>query len=92
MLGTAWWKCLICIPLFAVVPFAALIGAGRSGASTRPARTGAAAGLVAGAFGAAAYALHGPDDFVPFIAVWYSAAMGLCALVGALLGRRLLQW
>jgi len=92
VLGTAWWSCLICIPLFAAIPFAALIGAARNGAPTSLARTGAAAGLVAGAFGAAAYALHGPDDFVPFIAVWYSAAIGLCALVGALLGRRLLQW
>jgi len=92
VLGTAWWGCLVCVPLFAAVPFAALIGAARNGAPTSLARTGAAAGLVAGAFGAAAYALHGPDDFIPFIAVWYSAAIGLCALVGALLGRRLLQW
>jgi hypothetical protein len=92
VLGTAWWSCLVCVPIFAAVPFAALIGAARNGAPTSPARTGAAAGLVAGAFGVAAYALHGPDDFVPFIAVWYSAAIGLCALVGALLGRRLLQW
>jgi len=92
VLGTAWWSCLVCIPLFAAVPFVALIGAARNGAPTSLTRTGAAAGLVAGAFGAAAYALHGPDDLVPFIAVWYSAAIGLCALVGALLGRRLLQW
>lgn len=92
ILGSAWWDCLVCIPLFAAIPFAALIGAARNGAPTNLARTGAAAGLVAGAFGAAAYALHGPDDFVPFIAVWYSAAIGLCALVGALLGPRLLRW
>ena len=92
VLGTAWLSCLICVPIFAAVPFAALISAARNGAPTSLARTGAAAGLVAGAFGVAAYALHGPDDFVPFIAVWYSAAIGLCALVGALLGRRLLQW
>jgi hypothetical protein len=55
-------------------------------------RTGAIAGLVAGALGATAYAFHRPDDSIPFIAVWYGAMIALCASIGALLGPRLMRW
>lgn len=92
MVGTQWAMCLFCIPLFAVVPFALLIWALRKGAPTNLRRTGAVAGLVAGALGAVAYAFHCPDDSVPFIALWYGGIVGLCALVGAALGPRLLRW
>ena len=90
--GSQWAMCLFCIPLFAVIPFALLIWALRKGAPTNLKRTGAIAGLVAGALGAVAYAFHCPDDSVPFIALWYSGMVGLCALVGAALGPRLLRW
>jgi hypothetical protein len=92
LLGMNWRTCLLCIPLFAAVPFAALIWFLRKGAPTDLKRTGAIAGLVAGALGATAYAFHCPDDSIPFIAVWYGAMVALCALVGALLGPRLLRW
>ena len=92
ILGTEWAMCAFCIPLFAVVPFAALIWALRRGAPTNLRRAGAIAGLVAGALGAVAYAFHCPDDSIPFIALWYGAMVGLCALIGAILGPRLLRW
>lgn len=92
VLGTDWAMCLVCIPLFATVPFALLIWALRKGAPTELARTGAIAGLVAGALGAAAYSLHCPDDSLPFIAIWYSGSIVLCALIGRWLGARLLRW
>jgi len=56
--GPQWAACLICIPLFAVAPFASLIWALRKGAPTNLMRTGAIAGLVAGALGAAVFAFH----------------------------------
>ena len=87
-----WAICLLCIPLFAAVPFVVLIWALRKGAPTDLMRTGAITGFVAGALGAAAYAFHCPDDFLPFIAAWYSAAIAFCAVVGAILGPRLLRW
>ena len=90
--GMQWATCLLCIPLFAVVPFAALIWALRKGAPTNLRRTGAIAGLVAGALGATAYAFHCPDDSVPFIAIWYGTLVALCGAVGAMLGPRLLRW
>jgi hypothetical protein len=90
--GMQWGTCLLCIPLFAVVPFAALIWALRQGAPTNLKRTGAIAGLVAGALGATAYAFHCPGDSIPFVAIWYGAMVAFCALIGAMLGPRLLRW
>ena len=90
--GMQWATCLLCIPLFAVVPFAALIWALRKGAPTDLRRAGAIAGLVAGALGATAYAFHCPDDSVPFIAIWYGTLVALCGVLGAMVGPRLLRW
>jgi hypothetical protein len=90
--GPQWAACLICIPLFAVAPFASLIWALRKGAPTNLMPTGAIAGLVAGALGAAVFAFHHPGGSIPFIALWYGGSILLCALVGAILGSRLLRW
>lgn len=87
-----WILCLICIPLFAVAPFASLIWALRKGAPTNLVRTGGITGLVAGALGAAVFAFHHPGSSVPFIVLWYGGPIVLCALVGAVLGPRLLRW
>lgn len=59
---------------------------------TRPAVVGAAAGLLSGALGGAAYALACRNDGGLFVAVWYGAAMALAAGLGALLGGRTLAW
>jgi hypothetical protein len=85
-------RCLLCIIFFASVPFAALIWAIRQGAPTRLSLTGATAGLVAGGLGAAAYAFSCRSDAIAFIAVCYSAAIAICAFIGAQLGPRLLRW
>ncbi len=92
MMGMRWQTCLLCIPLFAVVPFMALIWALRPGAPPTFARPGAIAGLVAGALGATAYAFHCGDDSLPFIAIWYGGSIALCTFIGAKLGPKLLRW
>jgi hypothetical protein len=92
ILGGPWGTCLICIPIFAVIPFVAFIWALRKGAPTHLAFTGAIAGLVAGALGAAAVVVHQASDAIPFIALWYGGPIALCALLGAILGPRLLRW
>jgi hypothetical protein len=84
--------CLVCIPLFAVAPFASLVWALRRGAPTNLVRAGAIAGLVAGALGAAVFALHHSGGSIPFIAFWYGGPILVCAVVGAVLGPRLLRW
>jgi len=92
MMGMRWQTCLLCIPLFAIIPFAALIWALRQGAPTNLTRAGAIAGLVAGALGATAYAFHCGDDSLPFIAIWYGGSIVLCTFIGAMLGPKLLRW
>lgn len=92
MSETEWALCLICVPLFSVIPFAALVWALRQGAPTRLRRAGMFAGLAAGGIGAAAYALHCPIDSVSFTVAWYGVAIAFCAAVGGLLGPRLLRW
>ena len=92
LFGMHWVTCLLCIPLFAVLPFVALMWALRRGAPTNLTQAGAIAGLVAGALGATAYAFHCPDDSVPYIAIWYGTLVGFCGLIGAILGPRLLRW
>jgi hypothetical protein len=64
----------------------------RQGAPTNLTRTGAIAGLVAGALGATAYAFNCADDSLPFIAIWYGGSIALCTFIGARLGPKLLRW
>jgi hypothetical protein len=78
--------------LFSAIPLAALIWALREGAPTRLKVCGAIAGIVAAGLGAAAYALTCTSDTIPFIAIWYGAAIAIYAVIGAQLGPRLLRW
>ncbi len=92
ILGEQWLECLLSIPIIAIVPFAAIVWALRRTAPTDLVRTGAVAGLAAGAVSATGYALHCMDDSLPFIALWYGGTIALCTLAGAKLGPRLLRW
>jgi hypothetical protein len=90
--GPMWTVCLTCIPLFSIGPFIALVCVLRKGAPTKLRSTGAVAGLVAGAVGVGACALHQPGGSLLFIGLWYTGPILLCALLGALLGPRVLRW
>lgn len=92
LFGDNWVQCLISIPLLSLVPLAGTIYALREGAPTNPALAGAAAGLFAGAIGAALYGLHCTDDSPLFINAWYLAALALMSLAGAVAGRFALRW
>ncbi len=90
--GTTWRACTLNIVLLSVPVFAATVLALRQLAPTRLAEAGACAGALSGAAGAAIYAFHCPETGLPFMAVWYVAAIALVAGLGAVLGRRLLRW
>jgi len=92
LVGTNAMFCLKSIPFLAAAPLVAALLALRQGAPEHPALAGAAAGLFAGAIGAACYATHCPDDSPLFVAAWYSLAIGFVAAIGAAAGRRLLRW
>lgn len=86
-LACPWLIIVTGLPLLAV-----LLGGMRSFAPRSPTRAGLAAGLVAGGFGAAAYALWCGETSMTFMAVWYSLGIGLLALTGAIVGSWLLRW
>ena len=92
LMGESASVCSWRIALTALPVFAALIWAVRGLAPTRLRLAGATAGMAAGGFGAAIYALHCPEVAAPFVAVWYTLGVVTPALVGALLGPRLLRW
>jgi hypothetical protein len=88
----SWGACLWQVPLLSVPAFAILVVLARRLAPTNLTRAGAYIGLMAGGFGAAGYALHCGDDSMLFVATAYTLAIGEMALLGALLGPRLLRW
>jgi hypothetical protein len=91
--GSEWLFCLLCIPLNAILPFAAIMLAMRwFAAPTDLPLAGALAGLAAGGISAFVYALHCRGDSLAFIAIWYGLTIAICTVVGALVGSRLLRW
>jgi len=84
--------CLVAIPLLSLAPLAGALAALRVGAPQSPSTAGAVTGLMAGTFAATLYAVHCPDDSALFVALWYSLAVAIVAVLGAIAGSRVLQW
>jgi hypothetical protein len=91
-MGSSWRVCPLFIALVSVPVFVASLYAARRLAPTNLRAAGFAAGLLAGAAGAAVYSFHCTESAAPFLAIWYTAGVLLTALAGALLGPRLLRW
>jgi hypothetical protein len=83
---------MIFIPLLSALPLTAFLIALRQGAPSRPALTGAVAGLASTGIGATLYASHCTSDSPLFMAAWYVIATAIVAVAGAVLGARLLRW
>lgn len=64
----------------------------RRGAPTSANRAGWLTGLAAGGFGAFAYGFHCPFNSIVYIGLWYSLAVGICAVLGRLIVPRLIRW
>lgn len=92
VMGSTALVCPWAIPMLALPTLAGLLWALREAAPTRPALAGFAAGLLAGAVGAAGYALSCAEASTAFIAVWYSLGIVLTGGLGALAGARILRW
>jgi len=91
-MGSSWWRCPLYVAGLSLPVFVGLISALSRLAPTRLGTAGAAAGLVAGAAGASVYALHCAETSPGFVLLWYSLGLAAAALVGALVGGRLLRW
>ena len=91
--GRTWRACPLNIAVVSLPLLVAVMASLHAlAAPTRPALAGAAAGLLSGALGAVAYALHCPESGLAFLAVWYVLGMTIVGAVGALLGPRLFRW
>lgn len=90
--GHSWRICSVRIAALSLPGFVAALWALRQMAPTRPRIAGAAAGLMAGGLGAAAYGVACNETAMTFLASWYSLGMLAWAAVGALIGPRLLRW
>lgn len=91
-IGKNWWICLTSIPTLSIPLLIAALYSVRYGATTQPRIAGAVAGLFAGGLAATLYAAHCTDDSPLFVATWYTIAIAFVALVGALIGPRVLRW
>ena len=84
--------CMTFIPAISLpLLLAALLGL-RHGAPSRPALSGAIAGMLSAGLAATLYASHCTDDSPLFVATWYTLATALVAALGALMGSRMLKY
>lgn len=90
--GETWAECPFYITLLAAPVFVGVLWAMKGFAPTRLRLAGAAAGLAAGATGAAVYSLHCPELAAPFLGTWYVLGMLIPTAAGALIGPRVLRW
>jgi len=91
-LGASWKVCPWLVLMLAIPIFIGLLWSFRKLAPARLRAAGATAGLAAGAWAATIYCLHCPEVSALFVLTWYSAGIALAALLGALLGPKLLRW
>ncbi len=92
LVGSNSRVCLTAIPSLSLPLLAAALVGLRHGAPTRPALTGAIAGLVSAGFAATLYASHCTDDSPLFVATWYTLATAVVTGLGAAAGARVLRF
>ena len=91
-LGSSWRQCSMRVAVLSLPIFVGLLWAFRQLAPTNLRAAGAAAGLAAGAFGAALYGLHCPEVSASFVLTWYTLGIAIPTAIGALIGPQLLRW
>jgi hypothetical protein len=91
-LGQSWRHCPRNVLILSMPIFVGLLWSFRRLAPTNLRAAGAAAGLAAGAFGAALYCLHCPEVSAIFVLTWYTLGIGIATSIGALVGPRVLRW
>jgi hypothetical protein len=92
MVGRNSMVCLTAIPAMSLPLLVAALSGLRHGAPTRPAISGAIAGLVSAGLAATLYASHCTDDSPLFVATWYTVSTALVTAIGALAGSRVLRF
>jgi len=92
LIGSNSRICMTAIPIMSLPILTAALISLRHGAPSRPAITGAIAGLMSAGLAATLYAAHCTDDSPLFVVTWYSIATALVVAVGALAGAKVLKY
>ena len=92
LFGKTWASCPFLIATLSAPVFVAVTWALKGLAPTRLGLAGGAAGLTSGAIAAIVYSLHCQEMGAPFLAAWYLLGVLIPAVIGTLLGPRLLRW
>jgi hypothetical protein len=92
MIGRNSVVCLTYIPLIGLGPLAVFLWALRYSAPTNPAFAGSVAGLLAGGIAATFYAAQCTDDSPLFVAMWYTIAVIILAILGAIGASWFARW
>ena len=92
LMGRSWYYCPTRVAVVSMPTLVGMLWAMRNLAPTRPRAAGFAAGLVAGAVGVCAYAVSCGESSPTFIAVWYTIGALAPAVLGALVGPKVLRW
>ena len=92
LIGQSIPQCLTYITLMSLPILGVTLYVLRSGASPRPALTGAIGGLLSAGAATTVYAVHCTEDSPLFYGLWYVLAMLAISALGALAGGRVLRW
>lgn len=92
VMGISAWFCPLIILATGTPLMAATFWFLRKGAPTAPTLAGTVAGFSAGALGAWIYSWGCIENGLPFVALWYSLGIVLCAALGGMMGRLWLRW
>ena len=91
-IGTNGVVCLTSITLIGLAPLVIFLRTLHYNAPTRPALAGAVTGLLAGGIAATFYATQCTDDSPLFVAAWYTIAITMLAIFGAVGANRFARW
>ena len=92
LLGHGWRRCTWLVLELSLPIYLGMLWAFRRFAPTHLTEAGAVVGLTSAAASAVVYCLHCPTDTAVFAITWYTLAFVLAALLGSIIGRRLLRW
>jgi hypothetical protein len=90
--GRTWRECAFYIALMALPIWLPAMAWMRHWGPTLPRTAGALVGLCCGTASAALYALHCRESGLPFVGAWYLLGALIPAALGAVAGRRWLNW
>ena len=90
--GNSWRECPVLIAALSLPLLAIFLRLFAGFAPQRPRLTGGVIGLAAGATTAMLYSLHCPESAMTFLLLWYSAGIAIIAVIGAIVGPRILRW